>query len=333
MSGVRCIVKKWFALLLIAVLMVFPAGCGEEISFEQKYDILHTAEQYGAGVSSEPSDTAFFAESLAVGGNENSVAEGVESGLSEASLLVDLTGSAILSANNVHQRMYPASTTKILTAYVALKYGDLAATTTVSAEALELDEDSSLCGLAAGDVISLEELLYGLMLCSGNDAASVIAEMISGSTEAFAGLMNQEALALGATNSHFVNPHGLPDEQHYTTAYDLYLIFQEAIQNETFLQIIGTETHTASYTDSQGEAVEREWTNSNQYLNGKQQAPEGITVLGGKTGTTSAAGSCLVLLSENAAGKRYISIVMKADGRENLYTLMSELLTSAAAAP
>ena len=118
MSGVRCIVKKWFALLLIAVLMVFPAGCGEEISFEQKYDILHTAEQYGAGVSGEPSDTAFFAESLAVGGNENSVAEGVDSGLSEASLLVDLTGSAILSANGKREKKHKKSVDALAAALI-----------------------------------------------------------------------------------------------------------------------------------------------------------------------------------------------------------------------
>ena len=328
----RCIVKKLTGLLLIVSLMAIPIGCGEEVSFEQKYDIVKTTEQYGIGTTSIlSSDTAFFAESFAVGGNENHLSEGVASELSEASALIDLGSNTIVHANNIHERLYPASTTKILTAYVALKYGDLAATTTVSEEALDLDEDSSLCGLSAGDVISLEELLYGLLLCSGNDAASVIAEMISGSSEAFADLMNQEALALGATNSHFVNPHGLQDEQHYTTAYDLYLIFKEAIKNDTFLKIIGTETHTASYTDSQGEAVEKEWRSSNRYLTGAQTVPEGITVLGGKTGTTSDAGSCLVLLSENMDGTYYISIVLKADGRDNLYSLMTELLTKAAA--
>ena len=112
-------------------------------------------------------------------------------------------------AQNIYEKMYPASTTKILTAYVALKYGDLDQTLTVSEYAIEsLDPASSVCGLKIGDRITLREALYGLMLRSGNDAANVIAEGISGSMDAFVELMNREALALGATGSHFMNPSG-----------------------------------------------------------------------------------------------------------------------------
>lgn len=322
----RCIVKGFLSLLLILSLAVVPIGCGKEIVLEQKYDIIKTTEQYGIGAVEKASDTAFFAESFAVGGNENLLSEDVTDRLSAAAGLFNLGDQTVVYANNIHERLYPASTTKILTAYVALKYGDLSATTTVSEEALVLEEGSTLCGVAAGDVISLEELLYGLMLCSGNDAANVISEMISGTTEEFVALMNQEALALGATNSHFMNPHGLHDEEHYTTAYDLYLIFKEAIKNETFRKVIQTTTHTASFTNSQGEAVQKEWTNTNRYLSGEQEAPEGVTVLGGKTGTTNAARYCLVLLSKDSAEVPYVSIVLKADSRDDLYYQMTELL-------
>jgi D-alanyl-D-alanine carboxypeptidase (penicillin-binding protein 5/6) len=161
---------------------------------------------------------------------------------------------------------------------------------------------------------------------SGNDAANTIAEMISGSTEAFAQLMNEEAQALGATNSHFVNPHGLSDEEHYTTLYDLYLIFQAAVSDDTFCTIINTGSHTATYQNSAGETVTAEWSTTNRYLKGEQEAPEGVTVVGGKTGTTDAAGYCLVLYSKDDSGTPYISIVLKGDSRDDLYVQMNELL-------
>ncbi len=323
----KCIVRKSLILLLVFSLAVSPMGCGrEEYELNQRYDAVSTTEEFGITLENNFQPLTFFAQELIVGGNENILAEGVTERLSEASALFNLDTNSLLHAKNIHERLYPASTTKILTAYVALKYGDLSATTTVSEEALDLEPGSTLCGVSAGDVISLEELLYGLMMCSGNDAANVIGEMISGTTEEFAGLMNREAYALGATNSHFVNPHGLHDEDHYTTAYDLYLIFQEALKNETFRTIINTKSHTASFTDSQGESVEKEWQSTNRYMSGEQEIPEGVNVIGGKTGTTNDARYCLVLYSENVAETPFISIVLKADSRDDLYYLMTELL-------
>jgi D-alanyl-D-alanine carboxypeptidase (penicillin-binding protein 5/6) len=180
----------------------------------------------------------------------------------------------------------------------------------------------------AGDVLTVRDLLYGLMLVSGNDAANVLAEYYSGSVEAFAEEMNREALALGATGSHFVNANGLPDEEHYTTVYDMYLIFKEAIKQQTFVDLIHTGSYDASYTDASGKQVSKTWTNTNHYISGETQAPEGITVVGGKTGTTNAAGFCLVLYSTNKNGEDIISIVFKADGRSDLYLLMNQILSS-----
>mgnify|MGYP000557905175 FL=1 len=225
--------------------------------------------------------------------------------------------------------MYPASTTKILTAYLALKYGNLDDVLTVSSDAVNtLMSGSSICGLKPGDQLTLDQALYGLMLCSGNDAANVIAEYISGSTDKFAELMNKEAQALGATSSHFVNPHGLPDDNHYTTAYDLYLIFNAAIKDDRFVNYISTKKYTTSYTDASGAQVDQVWVNTNGYLKGTYDMPENVTVIGGKTGTTEAAGSCLVLYSENQDKKPYISIVLKGNSKKELYTLMTELLTN-----
>ena len=172
----------------------------------------------------------------------------------------------------------------------------------------------------------MEELLYGLLLESGNDAAVAIAEHISGNSNSFASLMNEEAAALGATHSHFTNPHGLHEEEHYTCVYDLYLLLNAAMQYEQFETISHTAKHTASYRNASGAAVTGEWETTDKFLTGEASAPDGVTVLGGKTGTTNAAGYCLALYSRNAAQKPQISIVLKADSSENLYALMTELL-------
>ena len=230
-------------------------------------------------------------------------------------------------AQNIYDKLYPASTTKILTAYLAIQYGNLDDIVTISENAVNLDSDSSNCGLIAGDRMTLRDLLFGLMMKSGNDAAIAIAEHLSGSCEAFAAKMNEEARLLGATASHFVNPNGLPDENHYTSVYDLYLLFQEAIGNETFCELIKTPSYTTNYTHADGTAATQDWTSTNLYFTGEATAPEGFSVIGGKTGTTGEAGYCLVLLSENSVGQRIISIVLKADCRSNLYLLMNQILS------
>lgn len=244
----------------------------------------------------------------------------------EAAILIEAQTGTILYEKNIHQKEYPASTTKILTCLVALEYGDLEQLITVSDYAADQTSDSSVANLKAGDVLSLQELLYGLMLRSGNDAAIAIAEGIAGSEEAFADLMNQKAAALGATHSHFVTPHGLHDDDHYTTIYDMYLIFSAALKNDVFRQIISTDTYQAIYQAADGSRQEQTWNNTNQYLSGARTAPYGFTVIGGKTGTTYEAGYCLVLYCTNDQDQEIISIVYNADCALNLYYLMNELL-------
>lgn len=209
---------------------------------------------------------------------------------------------------------------------VALKNGNLDDVVTVSANAANQASDSSVCELKEGDKITLRDLLYGLMLRSGNDAAVAIAEHISGSSEEFVVLMNAEAKALGATGSHFVTPNGLHDEEHYSTVYDMYLFMNAAVKNETFLEIIKSSRYTANYTDAAGNPVTKEWDSTNKYLMGTEPMPEGVTVIGGKTGTTGEAKYCLVQYNENTAKEPVISIVLKADSRDNMYLLMSEML-------
>lgn len=248
-----------------------------------------------------------------------------------AAALFDVDGANVLYSNQIHERLYPASTTKILTALIALEKGKLTDVVTVgkNATASSYPSDASLCGLQEGDQLTLEALLYGLLMSSGNDAATAIAEYISGSEEAFVEEMNARAKELMAVNSHFVNPHGLHDDDHYTTAYDLYLIFNRCIQNEDFMKIIESKSYTASITKADGSIRTEKWTPTNYYAKGIVNAPDGITVVGGKTGTTGEAGYCLILLERNEADHPYISIVMGAGSRDVLYEDMNALLEGA----
>ncbi len=328
----KCINKKNRILAAALCMLLLFTACGEEITIENPYDVYESPRAYGLNttVSGNENKQSFFSKDLCVAGTEDVLSDSVTASLSEAAGLFDIEDNNLKFGKNIYGRIYPASTTKILTAYVAMKHGDLSKTATVTEQELQLEEGSSTCGLSVGDIFSLEELLYGLMLCSGNDAANVIADLVAGSTDEFAKLMNQEALALGATNSHFVNPHGLHSEEHYTTVYDMYLIFQAALEEEKFVSIISAQSHTASFSRSTGETGSMNWENTNKYLNGEIETPEGIQVIGGKTGTTNDAGYCLVLYSKNSRGVPHISIVYKSDSRENLYHEMSELLMESA---
>lgn len=244
--------------------------------------------------------------------------------------LFDITKKTVSYGTNIHQKLFPASTAKVLTALIAFKYGTLSDVVTVSSRATtELDKESSVAGLNEGDTLTLEDLLYGLMLPSGNDAAVAIAEHISGTQEAFVELMNQEANALGATNSHFMNPHGLQDENHYTTVYDLYLFLNQALKDDRFTAIIKSMSYSPHITQADG-AVRTgvKWTPTNYYATGKVEMPTNVTVVGGKTGTTNEAGSCLILLEQDENQNSYISIVMGAESKNVLYQDMTALITS-----
>lgn len=295
-------------------------GCGTKI--ENAYDTYST--DYINGYSG----SNYFASNLCVTNDINFGQDNMQfAKTAEGAGAFNIDTHQVLYSQNLFEKLYPASTTKILTAYIILKNCDLNATVTVSHDAANPGHSSSVCGLKEGDVITVQDLLYGLLLESGNDAAIALAEYCSGSVEEFAKLMNSTAKSFGATNSSFVNPSGLPDENHYTTIYDMYLIFSNAISLESFVAIISSQTHDVAYTNAQGAAVSKIFKNTCGYLTGTYTAPENVTVTGGKTGTTGEAGHCLVLLSQNAKNERIISIVYKADGKKDLYSFMNEILS------
>ena len=163
------------------------------------------------------------------------------------------------------------------------------------------------------------------MVYSGNDAALALAKHVAGTEEAFAEMMNARALALGATNTNFVNPHGLSNENHYTTAYDLYLIFQEAIKHDLFMEIINTQSYTVTYSDAAGEFIEKTINTTNKFLNGDYDFPNTLSIIGGKTGSTMAAGKCIILYATSPSGEPYVCVIMGAADEASLYNTMTTL--------
>lgn len=206
----------------------------------------------------------------------------------ESAIVIDLKTGRVLYEKNSEKQLPMASTTKILTALVAMENGDLDGLVKVSDETTNI-EGSSIY-LKAGETMTLRDLLYGLMLCSGNDAACTIAKHIGGgSIEKFIQMMNEKAYDIGAFNSLFKNPHGLHDSNHYTTAHDLALITQEAMKNDTFKKIVGTKLWIA----------EREGDRYKYFYNKNKVLSQYTGGTGVKIGYTRAAGRCLV-----ASGKK-----------------------------
>ena len=308
---------------LACALAVFLGGCSPALEdayvFEERIPGL-AAQAAGSGYYADA-----FAQDLCVVTGEEAFDAGFVT--SEAGALFDQGDREVLYSKNAFERLYPASITKVMTALVALKYGTLTDRVTVTEDAVITESGATLCGIEPGDVLTLEQLLYGLMLPSGNDAGAAIAVYVGGSIEGFADMMNEEAARIGAVDTHFVNPHGLHDTDHYTTAYDLYLIFQEAMKYERFREITCTTAYTASYRDGDGQTVTKTWKGGNWFMTGERETPEGITVIGGKTGTTQAAGYCLIMAEEDAAGGEYISVVLKSDSRQALYDNMENIIS------
>ncbi len=214
----------------------------------------------------------------------------------QAAIVGDVTSGQILAEKNAHQRLAPASTTKIATALVALQRGQLEDQVTVHESALI---EGARMGLSPGQVVTLEELLYGLLLRSGNDAAMAIAQHIGGSVDGFVEMMNQEAKELGLTDTHFANPHGLDAPDHYSSAYDLMVLARQALANPTFAEIVSTQQYTFRG---------RRLSNRNELL-GNYPGADGV-----KTGTTPGAGECLVA-SATREGHQVLVVVLGSEDR------------------
>ncbi len=216
----------------------------------------------------------------------------------DAAILMDADSGRVLFEQHAHTRMPMASTTKIMTALVVLERCDLHATVSIDERAVGTEGSSVY--LYPGELLTIEQLLYALMLSSANDAAAALAYEVAGSIEGFAALMNQKAEALGLENTHFANPHGLDADGHYTSAYDLSRLTAYALQNKDFLRISSAQKKVIPLREQQGARVLR---NHNKLLS----TYEGC--IGVKTGFTKKSGRCLVSAAERD-GVRLVCVTL-----------------------
>lgn len=229
-------------------------------------------------------------------------AEVVPAVTAEAAVVMDLDSGKVLYGKNEHERRPPASLTKVMTGYLAVKQSNLQQIVTVSEIAAATGESS--LNLKTNDQLTFENLLYGALLKSANDACVALAEQMAGSEAAFVQNMNIQACLLGCSDTNFCNSNGLPAENHYSSAYDLAVMARAAMQNEIFANIVQQQQYRVRWMDGRQLVVR----NTNRLL---REYPGAIGV---KTGTTNEAGQCLIAVAEKE-GNRIIVVVLKSKNR------------------
>ncbi|MFR3289284.1 MAG: D-alanyl-D-alanine carboxypeptidase family protein [Lachnospiraceae bacterium] len=241
---------------------------------------------------------------------------------SPRAVLMDAASGRVFYEKDADSQAYPASLTKVMTVLVAveaIERGEFSLTDSVTASERCLEgmvDDGSTAGIVPGETMPLQDLLYCALLASANEACNVIAEYVSGSVEAFVEQMNALAAELGCSGTHFANTHGLPDDDHYTTARDMAVIYREAISHELFAEISGSVGYTAAATNVSGE---RQLSNTNSLINQNATVYPGYYyeyAKTGKTGHTTAAGYCLASSAEKD-GVSLIAVVLGGEAPQN----------------
>ena len=315
-------IKLLISILTIGILFT---GCAR-----RSYD---TSDQLVLGISENLPlySTDSFGENHTVIPDGESLADDNYKDTKAAVLLNDTTQEALV-VHNAHDKIYPASMTKLMTGLLvieAIEDGSLSLdeTITLSHTVTFQENNVGASDLTKGCKVTVKNLLYGLLIRSYNDCGVLLAERIAGSEDAFVEKMNERAYELGATNTHFVNCHGLHSYDHYTTAYDLYLIFKEVAKHNEFFNIAGRSSSRIEYLGSKGEQKIYDMASTNQYIAGTYTLPSQVYMIGGKTGTTTQAGSCLILLTKNKDGEEFISVVLKGVTKSALYHTMTDILS------
>lgn len=234
----------------------------------------------------------------------------------ESAISVELSTGRIVYEKDAHKKMYPASTTKVMTALLVLENCSLDEKVKVSYSAIQaVPEGYSNAKLQVGEELPVKDMLYALMIPSANEAANALAEHVAGSVESFATMMNTRAEELGCETTHFVNPNGVHSDNHYSSAYDLYLIAREAMKNETFRKIVATSKFTLPSTESYPEN-NRTFVNTNKLIvyNNSNRADNYYykDAIGIKTGYTSQAGNCLISAASRD-GLEFLNVVLNCD--------------------
>lgn len=242
----------------------------------------------------------------------------------ESAIVMDASSGAVLYTKAADEQRYPASITKVMTALLAIENCSMDDIVTFSNEAVNgIEAGSSSAGINVGAQLTVEDTLYALMLVSANEAAAALAEHISGSIDAFADLMNTRAKELGCTGTHFTNPHGLPDENHYTTAHDMGLILKKAMEYDEFRKIAETESYTLQKSDTLSNTLEL-WNHAKILRENSEYYYKYAE--GAKTGYTMAALNTLVTYAKKG-NVELLCVILKDHGADNSYYDTSKLFS------
>ena len=304
--------KLWTALLLTMVMCINPVRIGwTGTAFYE--NTVKAEEDDGSDTDGENSTETEIDPTVQTNDiNGWPQGDAIES---DAAICMDGNTGAVLYGKNIEKQEYPASITKIMTVLLALENGNLDDTVTFSENAVySIEYGSAHLGLTEGEELTLGQCLYGIMLASANEISNAVAEHIGGSVEKFADMMNQKAEELGCVNTHFVNPNGLHDDNHYTCAYDMALITQAAMKYDKFREIIHTQEY--SYPETNLVKEKRYFANHHGMLMDESRAYDGF--IGGKTGYTDEAWNTLVSTAERD-GMLLISVVLHANGQDIEY--------------
>lgn len=314
--------KYWKITVAMLLLLGVCSGCSKENPFQ----ITNSFESYySKNIQQENEDLKGMADDLAVLAPEN---ENDPEYVSEdyADLLINDSTNEVIESYHSFEKLYPASITKIMTALLVLEHGNFDDEITLEHDNVLSEDGAVISTLSKGDTVTVDQVFHTMLIKSANDCTVILAEYIAGSEEAFVEMMNEKAQELGATHTHFANSNGLHSDEHYTTAYDLYLIFKAAVEYDKFVSTVSMKDYTMTYVNKNGQKVSEYMQSTNHYLMNEYPVPEGVVMYGGKTGTTSLAGSCLILMTENDQGERFFSVVLGSKTKEALYYSMSNLL-------
>ena len=320
----KCISRRMILRTGSLLLAGMLAGCGT-VEVPIPYGTLDGSTDYALTSTVEQAQVPLFAEKLCAAVADVTENSTIDTETLKAACVYDIDGCEVVYSYQANERLSPASLTKVLTALLVLENCQNLDEIITIGDVTIREDGAQNFGFKEGDRITIRDLLYVTLVYSANDGALALAQHVAGTQEEFAEMMNARAADLGATHSHFVNPHGLTNEEHYTCAYDLYLIFNQAMQYPEFQKIVNTDKYSFSYISAANGEMTKEISTTNQYFLKGYDSPENITVVGGKTGSTAAAGKCIILYLRSMAGHPYIAVVMGADSYDTLYHSMTQL--------
>ncbi len=312
------IYKKWLALLLSVSMAAAPVFSvrAEESGYEESGEASDDAAQ--------EEEEEFIPEAYYDPIETNAILGWPQGPMIQAAggIVMDMDTNAIIYGKNLDQVHYPASITKIMTTLLALEHCNLDDVITCGSEVYDLEENSTHLGIQDGEKVTVRQALYGVMLESANDLANAVAVHVSGSISAFADLMNEKADSLGCTHTHFANPSGLNDDNHYTTVRDMAKIAQAAYENADFRKITSTTEYTIPSTNLTEE--DRSFLNHQKILRSDTEYYQSWCT-GGKTGYTSIAWNTLVTYAE-ADGRKLVCVLLCENGADRAYRETTELI-------